>query len=116
IRLHFDAMRQTFRYVPSGFDADCTRRACGDAGARGATGTWIEAECVARRIEVFIEQQCGAKRDPRSIQWMHRDAEDAGAGDTRDFAELDEAERAAVAHERVDGGASQARCAQWGGE
>src|ERR1700684_3183735 len=112
IRLHFDAMRKTFRDIPSGFDADRTRRACGDAGARGATGTWIEAERVARRIELFIEQECGAKCDPRSIQWMHRDAEDARAGDARDFAEFDKAERAPVVHEWVDGGASCARRAQ----
>src|SRR6202046_3509379 len=86
VRLYFDAMRQAFRDVPSRFDAHCACRACWDAGARGATGTWVEAERVAGRIEFLVEQQRGAKCDPRSIQWMHRDAEDAGAGDARDFA------------------------------
>src|SRR5271155_1882256 len=47
---------------------------------------------------------------------MHRDAEDARPGDARDFAELDEAESAAVVHEGVDGGASQTRFANGRGE
>src|ERR1700730_17924601 len=47
---------------------------------------------------------------------MHSDAEDAWSGDPRDFAQLDKAESAAAAHERVNGGASQARCAEWGGD
>src|SRR5208282_6108711 len=45
---------------------------------------------------------------------MHRYAEDARAGDAGDFAELDEAERRAVAHEGIDRDASRARCAQGG--
>src|SRR5258708_4748843 len=91
IRLYFHSMRQTLRDVPSGFDAHCTRRACGDAGACGATGTRVEAERVARHIEFLVEQERGAKRYPRSIYRMHCDAEDARPGDARDFAELDEA-------------------------
>src|SRR5260370_39961313 len=47
---------------------------------------------------------------------MHCDAEDAWAGDARNFAEVDEAERAAIVHEWVNGGASQARGADRGGE
>src|SRR5271170_3589735 len=47
---------------------------------------------------------------------MYRDAQDARPGDARDFTELDEAESAAVVHERIDGGASQARFANGRGE
>ena len=48
VRLYFHAMGQALRDVPSGFDAHCAGRACRNAGARRATGTWIEAEGVAR--------------------------------------------------------------------
>ena len=48
IRLYFYAMRQATRNVPSGFNAYRIRRACGDASARYAARTRVEAKCVAR--------------------------------------------------------------------
>src|SRR5258708_26866755 len=99
IQLDFDAMGQTFRNVPSSFDADSTGRAGGDAGARGASRAWVEAERVARRIEFFVDQERGAKSDPRSVYRMHRDAQDASVGDARDVAQLGIAESPPARHE-----------------
>src|SRR5580658_5265824 len=111
VGFHFHAMGQAFRDVPPRFGAYRVGRAGGDAGARRALRAGIEAERFAWRIDLFGQQQRGAKCYPGTIYRMHRDAEDARPGDARDFAELDEAEGAGVVHEGIDGGASQARFA-----
>src|SRR5258705_3565851 len=76
VSFDFDAMRQALWNVPSGVDTHCACRARGDAGSCGASRTRIEAERVAGRIDLRVDQQRGAERDPRSVNRMHRDAED----------------------------------------
>src|SRR5882757_8495877 len=94
-------MRQALWNVPSGVDTDGACRARGDTGSRGASRTRIEAERVAGRIDLYVDQQRGAKSDPRSVNRMDRDAENTGSGDARDFTELDKVERATAVHEWV---------------
>src|SRR5260370_14220515 len=101
VRFDFDAMSQASRNIPSRIDTHRVRGASGNAASRGASRTRIEAERLARGIELLVDKQCGTKCDPRTVHGMHRDAEDARAGDTRDFAELDEVQGATAVHERA---------------
>src|SRR5260370_524592 len=75
VRFNFDAMRQASRNIPSRIDTHRARGAGGNAASHRASRTWIEAERFAGGIDLLINKKRGAKRDPRSIDRMYRDAE-----------------------------------------
>src|ERR1700722_11248709 len=73
IGLHFHAMGKALRDVPASGEGDGIDRTCGNAGSWHTSGTRVEAERGARRIQFDIDNQRGAKSYPRTVNRMHHD-------------------------------------------
>src|SRR2546428_2780707 len=85
ILLRFDAVRQTARNIPSGSEVHRTGGACGDTTADRARRAGVEADSDTWFIEYGVDQHCGAEGNPRPVNRVHHDAEDAGAGESGQF-------------------------------
>jgi hypothetical protein len=97
IRLHLYTMCEALGDIPSGGERYCASRACTDAGACSAGRTGVEPDGIARSINVPVNQESTAKRDPGSERWMDNDSDDTRPGKPGYCCQLHEIQRRSVA-------------------
>src|SRR5579884_4038178 len=104
IGLDLDPMLHASIGVPSALDGHRADRTGGDAAPRGASRTRIEAGGRARTIELGIDEDQGAKRDPGAVERMDQSAEQARRAESGEPSQLDEVEARRCVEEGEGGG------------
>src|SRR5215472_7311048 len=90
-------MRHALGDIPSRGEGYRGRRACTDAGASAAGGTWIEADGFARTIKLAVEQERGTKCDPGAEHRVNNDSDNTRSGESRQHRQLHEIQRRSAA-------------------
>src|SRR5437660_888799 len=103
--MSFDTMRETFRDVPSGGERNRRRGACSNAGTAAARGTWVESYGIAWMFDFAVDQEGGAKGNPRSEYRMNNDPDNTRTGEPSQYRQLHEVQCRAVP-ERIYGGST----------
>jgi len=103
IGFHLHSMSQAIRDVPTIGERNCTGGTSGNTTSRHASGTWVEAERITRQIQIEIDNQRGAKRDPRTVDRMDDDADYTGTAKAGELGQFDKVQRRTGIDERIDG-------------